>query len=82
MRKIAFMVILCIVVTANVAAKEDAITRASSLYVKLPAPQLKGGKPLMQVLERRKSSRDFSEKEKNREQEEYINNLLGRIDYI
>jgi SagB-type dehydrogenase family enzyme len=50
--------------TVNVFAEVDTTTQASlSAVIKLPEPQTNGGKPLMQALKERRSSRAFSDKE-------------------
>lgn len=63
MRILILIVMICLV-TMNAFAELGAITQASpSTTIKLPKPQTTGGKPLMQALKERKSTRSFSEKE-------------------
>jgi len=51
-------------VSANAAAEEDAVTYASpAAAIKLPEARINGGKPLMQALKERRSSRSFIDKE-------------------
>ena len=63
MRILILIVMICLM-TVNVSAEEDATTQASpAVSIKLPEPQTNGGKPLMQALKERRSSRAFSDEE-------------------
>ena len=63
MRVLIFLMMMGFV-PGNLVADEDAVTYASpSATMKLQKVDMSGGKPLMQALEERKSSRSFSDKE-------------------
>ncbi|NQU94673.1 MAG: nitroreductase family protein [Candidatus Omnitrophica bacterium] len=62
--KILILIVAMCMMAANVFAEGDMATQASpSVTIKLPTPETSGGKPLMQALKDRKSSRNFSDKE-------------------
>jgi len=61
--KILILIAMICMVTVNVFAEVDALTQASpSLTITLPKAQASRGKPLMQALKERRSSRTFSNK--------------------
>lgn len=61
MRIVILIVMMCLT-TVNVFAAEDGVTHASPALINLPKPQTDGGKPLMQALRERRTTRDFSDR--------------------
>ncbi|MBU1084364.1 MAG: SagB/ThcOx family dehydrogenase [Candidatus Omnitrophica bacterium] len=62
--RILILMVMMGLVSANAAAEEDAVTYASpAAAIKLPEARINGGKPLMQALKERRSSRSFIDKE-------------------
>ena len=62
--RIVILGLMMVFATANVLAEEDAWTEATPVeIIKLSEVQTDGGKPLMQALKERKTSRAYSEKE-------------------
>lgn len=58
---IILVLTICLIYPAHIRAKDADSAGAEELKtIKLPKPQTEGGKPLMQVLKNRKSSRQFS----------------------
>ncbi|MFA5785148.1 MAG: SagB/ThcOx family dehydrogenase [Phycisphaerae bacterium] len=54
---------LCLLIVSSIAADPNAPAAQDSKTIQLPEPQKTGGKPLMQALAERKTSREFSTKE-------------------
>ncbi len=73
MKKQLLFVAVTILAVACFADNGAIIAAAPSKEIKLPPPDMKGGKPLMECLALRKTSREFSDKELSQQQ---ISNLL------
>lgn len=64
---------LCLIVFSSIAADPNAPAAQDSKTIQLPEPQKTGGKPLMQALAERKTSREFSTNELS---DQVLSNLL------
>lgn len=62
-KQLLLLVFTVIFATASFAGNDAIIVTAPPKEIKLPAPDMKGGKPLMECLALRKTSREFSSKE-------------------
>ena len=68
--------VMIILVFALLATGVSISQTQASEVIQLPGPQTSGGKPLMQALKERKTTRSFSPRELPRE---VLSNLLGQL---